>query len=100
MIQSTRVTSWVSLDCTGMPWDTLPQGSAVWGKYLASATAAGSKRVGLIRLSGSGCPVVGSLTARATPLAWQPAPSSTLKSPASAAAVGTNAVLEEGSWRV
>src|SRR5450759_209228 len=100
MIQSTRPTYWLSLDCTGIPYATLPQGSAVWGKYLARATDTGSKRVGLIWLFGNGMPVVGSLTTRATPLAWQPAPSSTLKLPASAAAVGTKALLEDGSCRI
>src|ERR1700724_14818 len=100
MIQSTRAMYWDSLDCIGMPYSTLPQGSAVWGKYLARATAAGSKRLGLICPFGSGCPVGGSLMTRASPFAWQPGPSSALKSPASAAAVGTNAVLADGSWRI
>src|SRR5438552_17361454 len=100
MFQSTRPTYWDSLDCIGMPYDALPQGSKVWGRYLARATAAGSKRVGLICWPGRGRPVVGSVIARAMPLDWQPGPSRALKSPASAAAVGTKALLEDGSWRI
>src|SRR5260370_26399577 len=89
MVQSMRPTNWLSLDCTGMPQATLPQGFVVWGRYLERARATGSKRVGLIWSFGIGIPVVGSLMTRALLLDWQPAPSSALKSPASAAAVGT-----------
>src|SRR5215468_7234252 len=77
-----------------------PQGSAVVGRYLvASATAGGLNREGSIRLLPKGSPVAGSVRVRA-PAVRHCADSTTLKSPASISAVGTNANVSGGAWRL
>ena len=98
MFQSTRPMYMASFDCTGIPYETLPQGSFVTGEDISSAQRmpdrSGSGRYGNSQAAG---PWSGRRWSAAGDLRLATGPSSALKSPASAAAVGTNAVLEEGS---
>jgi hypothetical protein len=52
--QSMRPISWFSELLAGMPYCTLPQGSALEGRYCSSLTEEGSKREVGIRLFGNG----------------------------------------------
>ena len=89
--QSPRVTNWFSLFGLGTAYVSRPQGSGDVDRYFKSATAGALKRAVGIWLSGNGVRVTGSRMLLATPVDWQAADSSLLKSPLRAACVGTNA---------
>ena len=80
---------WFSFSGLGTAYVIFPQGFVEDGKYFKIASACGLNRLTGTIAFGNGWPVNGFVMVRAFPLDWHPADSNWLKSPVSAAAVGT-----------
>src|SRR5260221_316719 len=90
--------NWFSSPVCGIPYCTLPQGSLVTGRKLVASFTAAALNVFLgIWLFVYGTPVIGSFSWIAFPFDWQRADVMALKSPFSAAGVGTRLVMV-GGW--
>src|SRR5688572_9672343 len=92
--------TWKSILATGMCWSSFsdcshwisPHGCVVCGSLATRFSAAGLKRAGLMRLPTKGAPRLICLPAHAGDVI-------VVKSPASIWAVGTYAMLLDGTWR-
>src|SRR5215467_13350588 len=99
-IQSMRETPWFSSPVLGMESVILPQGSADCGTSFSTFNACWLKRMVGTLEPVKVVPLTGSLIVFTLPLLWQAAENMVLKSPVSAAAVGTMTWLGDCIWKL